>query len=63
MLGNLNNAPASIRCLNEKHSELKSFGLVRKRSLHMNQQWAGIDFKMAEISQAAKDAEFKPLKA
>ena len=63
MLGSLNNAPASIRCLNGKHSELKPFGLVKKRSLHMNQQWAGIDFKMPEISQAAKDAEFKPLKA
>ena len=63
LLGSLNNAPASIRYLNDKHGELKAFGLGRKRSLHMYQQWAGIDFKTAEISQAARHAEFKPMKA
>ena len=63
LLGSLNNAPASIRCLNDELGELKPFGLGRKRSLHMYQQWAGIDFKTAEISQAARDAEFKPMQA
>jgi hypothetical protein len=29
----------------------------------MYQQWAGIDFKTAAISQAARHAEFKPMKA
>ena len=62
LLGSLNNAPASIRYLNDEHGKLKPFGLGRKRSLHMYQQWAGIDFTKAEISQAARDAEFKPKK-
>ena len=57
-LGSLNNAPASIRCLNDEHGELKPFELGRKRSLSMYQKWAGVDFKTAEISQAARNAEF-----
>ncbi|NBR79588.1 MAG: hypothetical protein EBT71_06065 [Alphaproteobacteria bacterium] len=56
-------AMASIRCFNDEHGELKPFGLGRKRSLSMYQQWAGIDFKTAEISHAARHAEFKTLKA
>ena len=63
LLGSLNNAPESIRCFNDQSGELKPFGLGRKRSLHMYQQWAGVDFKTAEISQAARVAEFKPLEA
>ena len=63
LLGSLNNAPASIRCLNNEHGELKPFGLGIKRSLSMYQQWAGIDFKTAEISYAARHAEFRTLKA
>ena len=62
LLGSLNNAPESIRCFNDQPDELQPFGLGRKRSLHMYQQWAGIDFTTAEISQAARDAEFKPMK-
>ena len=58
LLGSLNKAPASIRCLNDEHGELKPFGLGRKRSLSMYQQWAGVDFKTAEIRQAARHAEF-----
>ena len=63
LLGSLNNAPASIHCLNDQSGELDPFGLERKRSLSMYQQWAGVDFKKAEISPAARHAEFKTLKA
>ena len=54
LLGSLNNAPASIRCLNDELGELKPFGLGRKRSLHMYQQWAGIDFKTARDQPGRK---------
>ena len=62
LLGSLNNAPASIRYFNDQPGELEPFGLGRKRSLTMYQHWAGVDFKKAEISQAARHAEFKMLK-
>ena len=58
LLGSINNAPASIRCLNNQSDELEPFGLGTKRSLTMYQQWAGVDFKAAEISQAARHADF-----
>ena len=58
LLGSLDNAPASIRCFNDHRGELQPFGLGTKRSLSKYQKWAGVDFKTAKISQAARHAEF-----
>ena len=58
LLGSLDNAPAAIRCFNDHPDGPKPFELGTARSLTMYQQWAGVDFKRAEISQAAKKAEF-----
>ena len=58
LLGSLDNAPASIRCFNDHPGELQPFGLGTKRSLSKYQKWAGVDFKTAKISQAARHAEF-----
>ena len=61
LLGSLNNAPESIRCFNDQPDELQPFGLGKKRKLSMYQQWAGVDFKTAEISQTARNSEFNVL--
>ena len=58
LLGSLDNAPAAIRCFNDHPDGPKPFELGTTRSLTMYQQWAGVDFKRAEISQAARKAEF-----
>ena len=63
LLGSLNNAPASIRCFNGQSDELQPFGLGKKRKLSMYQNWAGVDFKTAQISQAARHAEFNILQS
>ena len=62
LLGSLKNAPSSIRYSNDQSGELAPFGLGRKRSLTMYQYWTGLDFKKAEINQAARHGEFKMLK-
>ena len=61
LLGSLNNAPESIRCFNDQPDELQPFGLGKKRKLSMYQQWAGVDFKTAEIRPTARHAEFNVL--
>ncbi len=58
LLGSLNNAPAAIRCFNDHPGGLEPFELGTTRSLTMYQQWAGVDFKTAEICQSARKANF-----
>ena len=58
LLNSLDRAPQKLRATTEDLTDLNSYGLGEQRTLHEYQQWAGVDFSKAEISEWSKRAQF-----
>ena len=61
LLGSLHTAPPSVRACIANTDDLDPYGLGTLRSLSMYQQWSGVNFARAEISEEAKNAQFKAI--
>ena len=59
LLNSLHHAPQRLRATTEDLDNLINYGLGDKRTLNDYQQWAGVNFARSEVSEQAKNADFK----